>query len=310
MKKQPRSKKPELSVVILNYNTKELLEDCLNSIKRHKNEVALEVIVSDNDSTDGSCDMVEKKFPWVKVIKGKNVGFSGGNNRAKKHVRGKMVLFLNPDTIVKKNVFKKTTDYLKSHSDVGALTCKLVLPTGELDKDVRRSFPTPWVAFSHLVLRLDRVFPKSKIFAKYWYGYIPENKIHEVDALQGAFFLTWKHILDDVGWFDEGYFFDGEDIDLSWQIKKMGWRLIYYPKVSVIHLKGVTKGKVKKWRDKVPLKQRLKLRMAGMDSMERFYRKNLWSRYPFFFNWFMIFGIRLFKIVRKVAITLSYCLSR
>lgn len=302
--------KPELSIVILNYNTKELLADCLDSVKRYEREVPFEVIVSDNGSDDGSVEMVKKKFPWVRLIEGENEGFSKGNNRAKDHVRGKMVLFLNPDTVVNKGVFKKTVEYLKAHKDVGALSCKLVLPDGSLDKDTRRSFPTPWVTFTHLVLRLDRIMPKSRIFGKYWYGYISENKVHKVDALQGAFFLTWKHILDKVGWFDEGYFFDGEDMDLSWQIKKAGYKLVYYPKASVKHLKGVTKGKVKKWRKKVPLQQRLKLRMAGIKSMERFYRKNLWSQYPLIFNIFMIVGIRMFGIMRKIGILISHYTGR
>lgn len=302
--------KPELSIVILNYNTKELLADCLTSVKRYESEVPFEVIVSDNGSDDGSVEMVKKKFPWVSLIEGENVGFSKGNNRTKNYVRGKMVLFLNPDTVVNKEVFKKTVEYLRAHQNVGALSCKLVLSDGSLDKDTRRSFPTPWVTFTHLVLRLDRIFPKSKIFGRYWYGFISENKVHEVDALQGAFFLTWKRILDKVGWFDEGYFFDGEDMDLSWQIKKAGYKLVYYPKVSVGHLKGVTKGKVKKWRNKVPLQQRLKLRMAGIKSMERFYRKNLWGQYPLIFNIFMILGIRLFGIVRKIGIFISHYTGR
>ncbi|MFV1917763.1 MAG: glycosyltransferase family 2 protein, partial [Patescibacteria group bacterium] len=256
------SNKPELSIIILNYNTKEVLEDCLNSVAKCKREVASEVIVSDNGSDDRSVDMVKRKFPWVKLLEGENVGFSKGNNRARKIVRGKLILFLNPDTVIKKGVLGKTVEYIKNNKDVGALSCKLVLPDGSLDKDTRRSFPTPWVAFTHLFLRLDRIFPKSKLFGKYWYGYIPENKIHEVDALQGAYLLIWKRILDEVGWFDEKYYFDGEDLDLSWQIKKAGYKLVYYPKVSVLHIKGVTKGKVKKWRKKVSLQQRLKLRMA------------------------------------------------
>lgn len=302
--------KPELTVIILNYNTKELLEDCLNSVKRHMDEVPMEVIVSDNASTDGSPDMVKKKFPWVKLLEGANEGFSKGNNRARSHTNGKMVLFLNPDTVVHKGVFEKTVRYLKERKDVGAVTCKLVLPDGTLDKDTRRSFPTPWVAFTHLVLRADKVFPKSPLFGKYWYGYIPDTATHEVDAIQGAYFLTWKKILDKVGWFDEKYFFDGEDLDLCFQIQKAGYKLIYYPDVYIDHLKGVTKGKVKKWKHKVPLKQRMKLRMAGMNSMERFYKKNLWKRYPVVFSWFVIFGIRSFKVVRRISIIASHYLSR
>lgn len=299
------SNKPELSIIILNYNTKELLDDCLESVKKRKDEVDFEVIVSDNASTDGGPDMVREKHPWVTLIEGPNSGFSKGNNRAKKLVKGKYVLFLNPDTIVKKDVLFKTVRYLKEHKKVGAVTCKLVLPDGSLDKDVRRSFPTPWVSFTHLVLRADKFFPKSPLFGKYWYGYIPDTATHEVDAIQGAFFLTYKKILDKVGWFDEKYFFDGEDIDLSFQITKAGYKLVYYPDVEVIHLKGVTKGKVKKWKHKVPLKQRLKLRLAGMNSMERFYKKNLWKKYPVWFNWFVVFGIRSFKLVRRIAVTFS-----
>lgn len=295
----------DLSVIILNYNTKELLEDCLNSVKKHSGEVKLEVIVSDNASDDGSPDMVRQKFPWVKLIEGANEGFSKGNNRAKDLVEGEMVLFLNPDTVVKKDVFFKTARYLREHKDVGAVTCKLVLPSGEMDKDTRRSYPTPWVSLTHLVLKLDRVLPKSPLFGRYWYGYIPEDATHSVDAIQGAFFLTYKKILDKIGWFDEGYFFDGEDIDLSWRVKEAGYRLVYFPEVEVIHVKGVTKGKSKKWKHKVPLKQRIKIRLAGVSSMERFYRKNLWKKYPLVFNLFMICGIKLYKLVRWVSVMAS-----
>lgn len=296
---------PELSIIILNYNTSELLDDCLDSLKRVKDEVDFEVIVSDNSSTDGSVEMIKKKHPEVRLTEGPNDGFSKGNNRARGMVKGKMILFLNPDTLVKKDTLKKTVAYLKSHKKVGALTCKLVLPDGTLDRDTRRSFPTPWVAFSHLVLHADRILPRSKLFGKYWYGYIPDTETHEVDAIQGAFFLTYKKILDEVDWFDEGYFFDGEDMDLSFQIRKAGYKLIYYPDVYILHLKGVTKGKVKKWKHKVSLEQRLKLRLAGMNSMERFYRKNLWNRYPVLFDWFVVFGIRSFKLVRKISVLLS-----
>lgn len=296
---------PELSVIILNYNTKELLRGCLASVKKYQNEVSLEVIVSDNASTDGSPDVVRREFPWVRLVEGENEGFAKGNNRAKNLVRGKLVLFLNPDTVVTKGVFLKTTRYLKENKGVGAVSCKLVLPSGEMDKDTRRSFPTPWVSFTHLILKLDRIFPKSPLFAKYWYGYIPENATHPVDAIQGAFFLTWKKILDKVGWFDEGYFFDGEDIDLCWQIRRAGYEIVYYPEVSVIHVKGVTKGKSKKWKHKFPLKQRIKIRLAGVNSMERFYRKNLWKKYPLAFNFLMILAIKTFKIVRWVSIRAS-----
>lgn len=292
-------KKPELSIIILNYNTKELLEDCLNSVKKYEAEVPLEVIVSDNSSTDGSPEMIKEKFPWVKYTEGPNEGFSKGNNRARSMVEGEMVLFLNPDTVVHKDVFAKTVKYLKEHKEVGALTCKLVLPNGSMDKDVRRRFPTPRIALEHLALGMNK---------NYWYEDIPDTQTHEVEAIQGAFFLTWKKILDRVGWFDEKYFFDGEDIDLCFQINKAGYKLVYYPEVYITHLKGVTKGKVSKWKYKVTPAQRKKLRLAGVASMERFFRKNLWKKYPLIFDYFVIFGIKMFTIVRyiKVALLSSY----
>ena len=292
-------KRPELSVIILNYNTKELLEDCLNSIKKYEHEVPLEVIVSDNASTDGSPDMIRKKFPWVKLIEGENEGFSKGNNRARPLAKGEMILFLNPDTLVHAGVFAKTVGYLKEHSDVGALTCKLILPDGSLDRDVRRRFPTPRISFNRLILGKSR---------EYYYEDIPDTTTHEVEAIQGAFFLSWKKILDKVGWFDPAYFFDGEDVDLCYQIYKAGYKLVYYPEVYITHLKGVTKGKVKKWRFKVTDAQRKKLRLAGVASMELFFRKNLWKKYPIWFDYFVIFGINVFKIIRyvKVVILSSY----
>lgn len=287
--------KPKLTVIILNYNTKELLSDCLKSVKENMHEVPMEVIVSDNSSDDGSPEMIKTKFPWVKYIEGPNEGFSKGNNRARPLVNSEMVLFLNPDTIVYKDVFAKTVRYLDEHPKVGAVTCKLVLQNGKLDKDIRRKFPIPRISFNKLVLGKTN---------EYYYEYIPENATHEVEAIQGAFFLTYKKLLDKVGWFDERYFFDGEDVDLCYQINKAGYTLVYYPDVHITHLKGVTKGKVKKWRHKLTDAQRKRIRMAGVHSMELFYRKNLWDKYPIWFNYFVIIGINLFKVVRYVRVVL------
>ena len=286
----------ELSIIILNYNTQELLANCLNSIKKYENEISLEVIVSDNASSDGSADMVKKDFSWVKVLEGENSGFSKGNNRARPDVHGSMVLFLNPDTLIHKDVFTKTTAYLKEHKDVGALTCKLILPDGSLDKDTRRRFPTPWISFNRLIFRNGY---------KYWYQDVPDNIIQEVDAIQGAFFLTWKKHLDKVGWFDEDYFFQGEDIDLSWKINNLGLKNIYYPEVSVTHLKGASTGKSKHWKARISLKHKIKIKLATVDAMELFFRKRLFNNYPLFFSWFVIFGIKIFKILRLIGVVIS-----
>ena len=294
--------KPDLSIIILNYNTKELLGNCLSSLEKLKGEVKFEVVVIDNGSSDGSVDMLKDKFSWVNVIEtGENLGFGRGNNRARDHINSDYVLLLNSDTIVNKDTLRETLTYLKKNK-LGAIGCRQILANGELDKDARRSFITPWIGLVHLFLKLDRVFPKSKLFAKYWYGYIPEDQIHDCDALQGSFILTPKKVLDGVDWFDEDYFLDGEDIDLCWKIKNKGLRIVYYPKVSITHLKGATKGKNRKTKKYVSFSEKLKFRLSGVNSMEIFYRKRLWDRYPYFINLFVIFGINILKVIRVIQI--------
>lgn len=291
--------KPILSIIILSFNTKDILQDCLNSIERVRGEIDFEVVVVDNGSDDGSELMVKKEFRWVtKVLQsGANLGFSRGNNLAKGSVEGKYVLFLNSDTKVLKNTLLACVKFMENDNKIGALTCKVILPDGKLDKDTRRSFITPWIGLTHLYLKLDRFFPRSELFAKYWYGYKDENTIHEIDSMQGAFLMTKKDILDKVGWFDEDYFLDGEDIDLCWKIKELGYKNIYFPEVSIIHLRGASKGKNKQFKH-VSLREKLKYRLAGVNSMEIFVRKRLWSRYPKPFLYFVLLGINLLKIIR------------
>ena len=280
--------KPKLTIIILNHNTKEVLLNCLNSVEKCITEVTTEVIVSDNDSSDSSVAMVKTKFPWVKIVEGPNISFSNGNNRARNITHGEYVLLLNSDTVVYKDVLRKTVDYLDSHSDVGALSCKLLLENGQLDKDARRRFPTPWISFKRLFLRNS---------GEYWYEDISDNKTHEVDAIEGAFFLTKKAILDKVGWLDENYIFDGEDLDLCYQIKKLGYTIIYYPEVYITHYKKVTRKKI--------TSDYMKRLMQGVDSMEYFYKKNLWNRYPILFNYFVLLGIKCLKLFRFIKIKFS-----
>jgi len=299
--KKSSNKNPELSIVILSYNTKDLLKDCLESVFALRKEVSFEVIVVDNASCDGSSEMVKKEFPEVELIQNtQNLGFAAANNKAKGLCVGKYVLFLNSDTTLPSGTFKSSIDYMEQHEGVGVITCKMKLPGGSLDKDSRRSFPTPWVSFTHLVLHLDKLLPQSKLFAKYWYGYISPDTTHEIDVAQGAYFLTRKRVLDEVGWFDEDYFLDGEDIDLCWRIKDAGWKIIYLPEVWITHIKGASKGKKKAQGVSVSLKDKLKFRTAGVTSMEIFYKKRLWDRYPLALNLLVIKGIWLVKGVRVV----------
>lgn len=279
----------KLSIIVLNYNTTDLTRNCLKSLEKVKTEVNFETLVVDNGS--------QEKFPAGKnyklITSETNLGFAGGNNLAKSQTAGDYILFLNSDTQVYKNTLKETVAYLEDHPDVGAVTCKTILPSGKLDKDARRSFPTPWVALTHFS-GFDKFFPKSKIFAKYWYGYKSADDIQEVDALQGAYFLTKRKILDKVGWFSEEYFLDGEDIDLSWKIKNAGYKIVYYPKVSILHIKKASKKK-----------RSLRSKMAGVNSMEIFYKKHLWKNYSLLLNFLVIGGIYFLKGARLLKALVS-----
>lgn len=297
--------KPELSIVILSYNVQRLLKDCIESLYKVENEADFEVIVVENGSSDGSLEMIQKNFPKVKLINnGKNVGFAKGNNVAKKVVKGEYVLFLNPDTLVRKGAIRKSLSFLKRNKSIGALSCRLVLPDGNLDKDARRAFPTPWVALTHFS-GMDRLLPKSEAFAKYWYLYRSPQKIQDVDVIQGAFFLSRKQTLDDVDWFSEEYFLDGEDIDLCWKIKEKGLRIVYYPDVAITHIKGASKGKRKSSFLSVTPEERARVVNAGLDSMEIFYKKWLWKKYPLPLNWLVLLGIRGLRFMRYLKAIVS-----
>ncbi len=295
--------KIELSIVILNYNSCDVLIDCLKSLNDSVGEIKFEVIVVDNFSTDNSLEKLKEiktKYKIIIVENNLNLGFAKGNNSSRKFVNGEHVLFLNPDTIISKNVLSRVRDKFLSINNIGAITCKLVKLDGSLDLDARRSFPTPWVSLTHFS-KIDRLFPHSKLFSKYWYGYISEDETHEIDSLEGAFCYTSKKVLDKINWFDEDYFLDGEDIDLCWKIKNAKFKIIYFPEVSIVHIKGVSKGK-KETGIKRKISDRRKYIISGMNSMKIFYRKRLWNQYPFYINFMVLFAIEIMTYFRIIKL--------
>ena len=231
----------DISVIIVNYNVKELLEQCIKSIFAASGKLSVEVIVVDNNSFDGSAEFIRQKFPGdlrLKLIESPvNLGFAKANNLGAKEATGEYLLILNPDTILQEDTLDRSLEFYKAGKDIGALTCKLILPNGKLDLACRRSFPTPSVAV-YRILGLSRIFPKSKLFGKYNLTYLDENDTYEVDAIVGAFMLIKKDVYDKVKGFDEDYFMYGEDLDLCFRIKKAGYRIFYFPKTSIIHYKG------------------------------------------------------------------------
>ncbi len=229
---------PEISIIIVNYNVKHFLEQCLMAVEKAKHALNIEIIVVDNASVDGSQAMVKKKFPQVRLIENsKNLGFARANNLALKIAQGKYVLILNPDTLIQEDTLLMLKNFLDEHPDVSAVGCKLINPDGSFQVASRRSIPTPWVAFTKII-GLSRIFPKSRIFGKYNLTYISPDIESEVDVLSGSLMMIRKQIIDRVGYFDEDYFMYGEDIDLCYRIIKAGGKIYYTPKTKAIHYKG------------------------------------------------------------------------
>lgn len=228
----------KLSVIIVNYNVKYFLEQCLHSVRESVKDVDAEVFVVDNNSVDGSVEMVREKFPEVLLIANKeNTGFSKANNQAIERSKGEYVLLLNPDTLVEDDTFKKIVKFMDSHPDAGGLGVKMVDGKGNFLPESKRGLPTPSVAF-YKIFGLSGVFPKSKIFGKYHLGYLDKDETNEVEILSGAFMLLRKSVLDKIGLLDETFFMYGEDIDLSYRIIQAGYKNYYYPEARIIHYKG------------------------------------------------------------------------
>ena len=230
----------KLSIVIVNYNVKYFLAQCLNSVKLsiEKLPYNVEVFVVDNHSVDGSVDFIKECFPWVKLIENKeNLGFSKANNQAIRQATGEYILLLNPDTVIEQDTLIKVIEYMDSCPEVGGLGVRMIDGKGNFLPESKRGLPTPRVAFFKIT-GLSRLFPKSKFFNQYHLGFLDEHQIHEVDILSGAFMLLRKKVLDEIGLLDETFFMYGEDIDLSYRIIKAGYKNVYFPYTTIIHYKG------------------------------------------------------------------------
>ena len=264
----------DLSVIIINYNTKGLLESAIRSVLNSQTNYKIEILVPDNGSVDGSQAMVKEKFPEVSLIENNaNLGFSKGNNVAIKQAVGRYILLLNSDTEVRTDTLDLSISYMDERENVGAMGCKVMLPNGELDKACRRKFPNPWNSFL-------RLFGFKKI-SDYNIN-TPIDQETEVDAVMGAYMMVPKSVIDKVGMLDEEYFMYGEDLDWCWRIKEAGYKIMYYPAAEITHYKyGSSK--------LVPFKM---IRMAH-NAMKIFYRKHYAKQYPWIFNQLVFLGINL-----------------
>ncbi|OGH24805.1 MAG: hypothetical protein A3B47_00200 [Candidatus Levybacteria bacterium RIFCSPLOWO2_01_FULL_39_24] len=286
----------DLSIIIVSYNAKEFLRKCIASIVKNIKNVSYEVIVVDNNSTDSSSEMVKKEFPQIKLIANKkNFGFSKANNQGIKiSEESKYILFLNPDTIVNEQSVEGMVKFMDSHSDAGASTCKLVMPNGRIDDASHRGFPTPWNSFCHFS-GMSRIFPKSQIFAGYNLGWMNFEKTHEIDVLAGAFMLVRRVAGKEAKWWDEDYFFYGEDIDFCYQLKAKGWKIYYVPTFSIIHYKGVSGG-IKSVSKEITTASKETKEMVTkwrFKAMRIFYNKHYRQKYPWIINLLVNVGISI-----------------
>ena len=274
----------DLSVVIVNYGTFELTKNTVNSILDYSYPFDVEIIIVDNASKDDSLSKLRKYFDGrVKFIASEhNNGFAAGNNQALRIVDSKYVLLLNSDTIVWKNTLENIYHYMENNSDVGACGCQVLLEDNTLDKACKRSFPNVKNSF----FRLFHI-PTNSVADDYNLDYLDDDGVYEIDCLTGAFILTRKKVLDDIGLLDETFFMYGEDIDFCYRIKQAGWKIIYYGKDKITHLKGASSKK-----------QRPKLIYEFYRAMYVYYKKHLSCESNIFTNLFVYFGIFILCILK------------
>ena len=274
----------DLSVVIVNYQTFELTKNTINSIFQYSYPFSLEIIVVDNASGDDSLSRLKDYFEdrVMFIASSENNGFAAGNNQALKIAKGKYVLLLNSDTIVLENTLENIYNYMEEHTDVGATGCRVVLENGDLDKACKRSFPNVKNSF----FRLFHIPTNSKD-DNYNLDDLPDGEVYEIDCLTGAFMFVRKETLDEVGFLDETFFMYGEDIDLCFRIKNAGWKIVYYGKSKIMHLKGASSKK-----------QKSKLIYEFYRAMYIYYKKHHANESSFIVNIVVYIGIFVLCVLK------------
>lgn len=233
----------ELGIVIVNYQVRKLLSNCLDSIYRSNAVESLRVVVVDNGSTDGSSEMVRDQFPQVELISlVDNPGYPIANNAGIRHILESKdngpayILILNPDTELEPETIRHSLDFMSNNPDVGIMGPRLFLPNGSLDHACRRGFPTPFASFTYMT-GLGKLFPNSKTLNAYTLSYLSEDEQADVDSVVGAFMMVRVSALEQTGLFDERFWMYGEDLDLAKRFAEKGWRTVYNPAVRTLHVK-------------------------------------------------------------------------
>lgn len=297
----------DISIVIVTYNSESLIGDCVKSIISTCKKNTFEIIMSDNSPNHNTEDVVKKLQATHKnitfIYNDANLGFSKANNIGIKKTKGRYLLFLNPDTKVYKDTIDGMVEFMDKTPDAGTATCFMELASGELDDASHRGFPTPWRSFCYFS-GLAKQFPQSKLFAGYNLTFMDFNTTHEIDALAGSFMIVPRKVGEKLHWWDEDFFFYGEDIDFCFRIKKMGLKVYFVPEFKSLHYKGVSSG-IKKASSnitKASLETKLKVTDWRFHAMEIFYDKHYKKKYPLFINFLIKFAIRMKWIITKYQI--------
>lgn len=282
----------DVGVVIVNYNTRELLRRCLESVYRSEG-VTFSVYVVDNASQDGSAAMVAEVFPQVHLMANTdNVGYPRANNQVLRALgfpeagQSRYALLLNPDTEIPPHALREMVAFMDAHPEAGAAGPKVLLPDGRLDLACRRSFPSPEVSFYRLI-GLSHLFPRSRRFGRYNLTYLDPDVETEVDSVVGAFMLVRREAIAQVGLLDEGFFMYGEDLDWAYRLKQAGWRIYYTPRVSILHVKRAAS------------RQNPRARIAFWQAMRRFYDKHYAAVTP---RWMDLLIRASLTLIEKVVI--------
>lgn len=281
--------KPKLSIIILNRDTAGLLRACLSSLPKNPD---YQVIVVDNDSSDDSVAMVKKDFSWVELIQSsKNLGYGAGNNLAKSRAAGKYILFLNSDTKVFPQTIETMIDFMDSDASIGISTCRVVLPNDKLYYACHRGFPTP----------INSLLYFFGLPSNYTGSFWDLSKIHEIDACSGTFLLIRKTLLDEIGWFDKDYFAYGEDIEMCYRAKELGYKVMFNPAVKILHYWGASSGLKSTSRTvtRADSVTQVQWNAARYEAMKIFYDKHYRDKYPSFLRTFIFLAIDLANYLRR-----------
>lgn len=284
------SRSIDLSVVIVNYNVRPFLEQCLRSLYAASSGLTVEVFVVDNASRDDSAVYIRDHFPSVQLlVNDSNLGFGRANNQALQLASGRYLLILNPDTLLSEDTLTAMIDYLDRHPEVGAAGPKILDRYGRFDRSSKRGLPTPWVAFCKLA-GLSALFPRSRLFGRYELLYLDPDQPARIDALAGSAMFVRREAYAATGGFDEDYFMYGEDIDWSYRIARAGWKVHYAPVARIIHFRGESTRRSDFDRDR-----------AFYGAMQLFVAKHFHGRYPAVTRIWLALGIRIAEIIARVS---------